>query len=791
MTMKSLSVLFAFLGCLILPQIVVAQYVRGQVIEEISRNPIPGAYLKCYPDSVYCFTDSLGFFSFDGIKHNRIDIEAQCMGYESALMSQILTTSSKDLVVTIELKDKSNDLDEVVVSARHPKLLPQNEMALTSSRSFSVEECRRFAGGLDDPARMASNFAGCGSTSPGSNAIIVRGNAPASVLWRLEGVDIPSPVHFNGSSDIPGGGLYTIFSSFMLANSEFYSGCFPAEYFNTVGGIFNIKFRSGNPWKHEYSAQLGVQGLDLSAEGPISRKNGSTFICNVRLSTLQLLKKLIPELSEGQSVNYQDYCAKFDIPDTKIGRVSIWGIMGNSKLTQDASNDPGQWSSPNENTDASMKNLVLASGISNEYTVSPSISMKNTIAVTRDCQYFNYGERRLETPETPASDYEFDDKCTSLIISSTLNQRLSTQTIGRYGITYKHIWDNCRSQFGTYALIPLCDSLSMAHMIQGHAQIKHALSKKITSIIGGSVTYFSLAKECAVEPRLGFEYKPRYNNSIAMGISLHSQTVPLYFYMIDTGNANNANEKAVGNNHTLKMMRAVHLTGSYNLIVSPICHLKFEPYFQYLYNVPNLENSTFSIINMVTQPSNYIFENCFVNNGAGINTGIDVTFERFLSRGYYYMGTLSIFKSEYRDFFNNWHPTMFDARWYLNVLGGKELTFKRKNGLYKVLGLNGHIMVSGRSPYSPVDYEKSHSSHSIVYDESLPFSFRKKGVNILADISLTYMVNYKSFSGTIALQVKNLFGRQYIGQFYNLLTDTVDDMYFESPIPLLSYKIEF
>lgn len=784
--MKLLSIFSIVLACVILPHSAVAQFVRGQVIEEISRNPIPGVYLKCYPDSVYCVTDSLGFFSFDGITHNRIDIEAQCIGYESALISQILTASSKDLVVTIELRDQPNDLDEVVVSARHPKMLPQNEMALTSSRSFSVEECRRFAGGLDDPARMVSNFAGCGPTTPGSNAIIVRGNAPSSVLWRLEGIDIPSPVHFNGSGNIPGGGLYTIFSSFMLANSEFYSGCFPAEYFNTVGGIFDIKFRSGNPWKHEYSAQLGVQGLDLSAEGPLSRKNGSTFICNARLSTLQLLKEIIPELSKRQSAKYQDYCAKFDVPDTMIGRISIWGIMGTSNMSQDAENDPAQWSSIDEGTDAYMKNLMFASAISNEYTIGSGISMKNTVAVTRNCQY--YGEQRLETPEIQASDYASDDKCTNFIISSTLNQRLSNRTIGRYGITYKHIWDNYWFQSGTEAETSSCDFSSMAHMIQGHAQIKHNLSDKVTFIIGGSMTYFSLAKECAVEPRFGFEYKPRYNHSIAMGITLHSQIAPLYFYKIDRGPAN---ENAVRSHNDLKMMRAFHLTGSYNLILSPVCRLKIEPYFQYLYDVPNLENTTFSIINMTTMLSPAIFDNGFVNNGAGINTGIDVTYERFLFKGYYYMGTLSVFKSEYRDFFNNWHPTMFDTRWYVNVLGGKEFTFKRKNGLYKILGLNGHVMMSGHSPYSPVDYEKSHCSHSIVYDESLPFSYRKKGVDVLADISLTYMVNYKHFSGTIALQVKNLFGKQYLGQFYNLSTNTVDDMYFESPIPLLSYKIEF
>ncbi len=786
--MKLLSIISAILGCMMLPQFVAAQYVRGQVIEEISKNPIPGVLMKCYPDSVYCFTDSLGYFKFEGVKHNRIDIEAQCIGYDDALLSQILTTSSKDLVVTIELKDKSNELGEVVVSARHPKMLPQNEMALTSSRSFSVEECRRFAGGLDDPARMVSNFAGCGPTSTGSNAIIVRGNAPSSVLWRLEGIDIPSPVHFNGSGDIPGGGLYTIFSSFMLANSEFYSGCFPAEYFNTIGGVFDIKFRSGNPWKHEYSAQVGVQGLDLSAEGPLSRKNGSTFICNARLSTMQLLKKIIPELSDRQSIHYQDYCAKIDISDTKLGRISIWGICGNSKVTQDATNDITEWSTTNDRTDMSMKNLMFASGVSNECVLGVNISMKNILAVTRDCRYFNYGERHPETNETPASDYVSDNKCTNLILSSTLNQRLSNKTIGRYGITYKHIWDNCWYQFGTDAIMPFCNFSSKTHVIQGHGQIKHDFSNRITSILGGCITYFSLAKDCAVEPRLGLEYKPHPKHSVAIGMGLHSQIAPLYIYMIDI---KNENDYSVKPNHNLKMMRAFHLTGSYNLIVSPVCHIKVEPYFQYLYNVPNLENSTFSIINMTTLPSPSISENRFVSNGAGINSGVDITFERFLSKGYYYMGTLSIFKSEYRDFFNDWHPTMFDTRWYINILGGKEYAFKRKNGLYKILGLNGHIMMSGRNPYSPVDYEKSHSSYSIVYDESLPFSYRKKGLNVMADISLTYMVNYKSFTGTIALQVKNLFGRQYEGQIYNIKTNTIEDFYFESPIPLLSYKIEF
>ncbi len=781
--MRYFSIISAILGCVAVPLLSSAKLVRGQVIDHVTKEPMAGVCLKFYPDSACCFTDSLGYFTFDGIGHTRIDIEAQFSGYDNALLSQILTTSSKDLVVTIELKEKIHGLDEVVVSARHPKMVTQNEMSVTGGRSFSVEECRRYAGGMDDPARMASNFAGCGTVGPGSNALVVRGNAPYSVSWKLEGIDIPSPVHFNGSGDIPGGGLYTIFSSFMLANSDFYSGCFPAEYYNAVGGIFDVKLRSGNPWKHEFSTQLGIQGFELSAEGPLSNANGPTFICNARLSTMQLLSKIISELSPRQTVGFHDYSAKLYFPNTKIGRISIWGILGRSKVDQVAADVPNEWISTDDRSDLSMYNMMFASGITNEYTLDTGGSMRNIVAVTRDCQHMNYGIRQLDRPEAPASDYEYDDKCTNLIVSSILNQRLSNRTIGRYGVTYKHIRDNCLMQFEEDAERPFCNYSSTAQLLQGHSQIRHGISTKITSILGGSVTYFSSSGEWVVEPRLGLEYKPRQNHSIALGLGLHSQIATLYIYM--------SNKSKASDNNKLKMMKSFHFSGSYSLTLSPVCRLKIEPYFQYLYDVPVLENSTFSIINLTTVPPSSIMRERFGGDGAGLNTGIDVTYERFMSKGYYYMASLSVFRSTYRDFFDNWHSTFFDTRWYFNILGGKEFTFRRKNGLEKVLGLNAHISMSGHNPYSPVDYEESHKNKTIIFDESLPFSYRKKGINILGDISLTYMVNYRHFTGTFALQVKNFFGNQYLGKIYNLPSDTIEELYFKSPIPLLSYKIEF
>lgn len=770
----------------ILPQGIFAHLIEGQVIDNITKEPIIGATIHCYPDSVYCYSDSIGRFTITEIKNSRIDIEVESTGYERALLSQILITSVKDLFVIIELKERLYELCEITVSARHPKMLAGNDMALTSARSFSVEECRRYAGGLDDPARMVSNFAGCGTVTPESNAIIVRGNSPLGVLWRLEGVDIPSPVHFNGSGDLPGGGLYTIFNSFMLANSDFYSGCFPAEFFNAVGGVFDMRLRQGNPLRHKFSSQIGVQGFEISAEGPLSTSHKSSFMCNGRLSTMQLLNSIVPELSNSQKVSYHDYSAKLDIPTSKIGHFSIWSIWGGSKMNRNASNDPDLWVSPSESSDVTMKNSMFASGISNEKSFGNRVSIRNTIAFTNERRYLAYGIRQPRQPNKSVTDYTYDGDYSNFIVSSVWNHKISGQFIGRYGLTYKQIWDDCKYQLEDNPNKLSCDYKHTAYLLNGHGQFRYPLSSNISTLFGGTLTYFSLSHDCSIEPRIGIEYKPNNTHSVALGAGLHSQIAPLYIYLMDVVDAEG---KYSSSNRDLKMMKAFQTTISYNWVITPVCRLKVEPYFQYSYDVPVIANETFSIINLTNQPT--MLSKRFVNKGAGINMGCDVTFEKFLSQGYYYMGTLSIFKSSYRDYFDNWYSTMFDARWYINILGGKEFIFTRSNGLNKILGVNAHLSLSGHVPYTPLDYKQSYISQSLIYDYTIPYSCRKKGVNILSDISLTYMVNYRLFSGTIALQIKNLLGKQYLGQFFNLSTNSIEDLYFNSPIPLLSYKIEF
>lgn len=103
------------------------------------------------------------------------------------------------------------------------------------------------------------------TSTPQDNAIFVRGNAPQGVAWRLEGVEIPTPHHFVGAN-VTGGGIVTLFSSQIMANSDFYTAAFPAEYGNALAAVFDMKFRTGNNSRHEHAVQVGMLGIDVASE---------------------------------------------------------------------------------------------------------------------------------------------------------------------------------------------------------------------------------------------------------------------------------------------------------------------------------------------------------------------------------------------------------------------------------------------------------------------------------------------------------------------------------------------
>jgi hypothetical protein len=64
----------------------------------------------------------------------------------------------------------------------------------------------------------------------------------------------------------------------MLSTSDFYTGAFSPEYGNALSGIFDMKMRTGNNEKHEFTLGVGALGIDVAAEGPFKKGTEARII---------------------------------------------------------------------------------------------------------------------------------------------------------------------------------------------------------------------------------------------------------------------------------------------------------------------------------------------------------------------------------------------------------------------------------------------------------------------------------------------------------------------------------
>lgn len=306
------------------------QDVKGKVIDQQTGYPLKGVNVVLMNSSPLkgTTTNEKGDFVLENIPIGRASFKFSLIGYEEYFVSEIIITSAKQVVINIKLIEALGQLEEVVVATSKSNIKPNNKLATVSARSFDIEETKRFPASINDPGRMALSFAGVTTTDDATNEIIIRGNPSNQLLWRIEGMEVPTPSHFVGSGNRPG--AVSMLNNNLLGKSDFFTGAFPAEYGNALSGVFDINFRRGNSDVNEYAIQLGTLGADIAIEGPFSKNYKGSYLVNYRYSTLKLLNKVI-EVSKGGAPKYQDVATKLYFPLSDRSYISVWGIAGLSE----------------------------------------------------------------------------------------------------------------------------------------------------------------------------------------------------------------------------------------------------------------------------------------------------------------------------------------------------------------------------------------------------------------------------------------------------------------------------
>ena len=556
----------------------ITQVVRGKVVDEESQMPLPFTTIVVLTlDPVMGTTsDDKGYFRLDRVPVGRHNIQVSFMGYESKVLPELLITSGKEFVLEIGLKEKVEMMDEVVVKAYTQKDKPLNSMSTVSARTFSVEEAQRYAGGFDDPARLASSFAGVATGYLDDNAIIVRGNAPKGLLWRLEGIEIPNPNHFANMTTFGGGGISAL-SSLMLANSDFFTGAFPAEYGNAMSGVFDIKLRTGNNEKHEHAVQIGALGVDLSSEGPFSKNGKATYLFNYRYSTFGLIKPILPE---GANIPvYQDLCFKINLHTDKAGIFSLWALAADDKIKFEADADSSVWSYVQDQEVGYATQRMGAIGLNHRYILGSKTYLNSTLALSGD--YTEFVVDYLDFDFTPSASHYINNLNSKYTVTSTLNHKFNAQHTNRTGFIVNNLHYNNLLKYAPSIgddLVTTADEVGSSNLIHLYSQSKFNLSSRFVFNLGMHGLYFDMNKEVVLEPRIGATYQLTNRQSISLAYGKHSRLEPqsLYFARVLEG------DEVTYPNKTLSLSKAHHFVLAYDINLSSNIRLKVEPYFQYL-----------------------------------------------------------------------------------------------------------------------------------------------------------------------------------------------------------------
>jgi hypothetical protein len=732
------------------------QTIKGSVIDGQSGNVLQHASVTVEETGpAGDITDSLGNFKLTNIPIGRRTIRVSLMGYEEVVIRNIEVTSSKEVVLEIRLTEKVKKLDEVILKSTRQKNRALNEAAVVSARQFSVDEAIRYSGTRNDPSRMAQNFAGVSGSNDARNDIIIRGNSPSGVLWRMEGIDIPNPNHYStlGST----GGPVTILNTNTLKNSDFLTSAFPAQYGNAVAGVFDLRMRNGNNEKYEFLGQMGFNGFEFGAEGPIGPGSRSSFLINYRYSMVATIQKLGLDVGTGSATPYyQDINFKVNIPTRKAGVFSLFGLGGESHIKFDAIDEDNLYSTDDGSLrERTFRSWTGVAGLTHTYFFNPNTSGKITMAVSGFDS--KYREDFFDSPKPDKT--AFHKKNTQVKYSGgyTFNKKFSSKNQLTAGVVADFNKLQLRNDYipdGDSVLITFFDTKKNALLLRGFVNFAHRFSDKLSSNFGLYQQLFTLNNSQSIEPRWNLKYQFRPDQSFSIGAGLHSQTQPLEVYFYETKSGNGQTELT---NKELKFVKSAHGVLGYDINFSRHLRLKAELYGQYIYNAA--VEKTASSFSMLNAGADFYFpdKTNLENEGKGYNYGIELTLERFLDKGYYYLFTTSLFQSKYQGSDKVWRNTAFNSNLAINLLAGKEFRLSKKASF----GIDSKIAVAGGQRYTPFDFAASETKGYVVFREEEAYSLQND-TYIRWDFKLSYNRNGRRATQKWYIDLQNVTNRDNI-----------------------------
>jgi hypothetical protein len=738
-----------------------SQNVRLIIKDNQTKDPIKGAtaIIKKYNENK--ISDDNGKVLFEKLPFGRFEIEINSVGYTPKLIKELLLESSKDLIIEVNLEVSVKNLDEITISAASDNL----SSAIVGVNAITTEQIFRFPATFFDPARLAFSFPGVANTNDQANGMSIRGNSPDGLQWRLEGVEIVNPNHLSNAgtfSDRPtqtGGGT-NILSAQMLGNMNFLTGAFPADYANALSGVMDMRFRVGNNQKHEHTVQIGLIGLDLSSEGPLNKKKGSSYLFNYRYSFTGILGLMGVDFG-GESIKFQDLALNLNFPTRKLGTFSIFAMGGNSANQFKPDENSDNWESEKDFSNIDFHSRMGVIGLKHTLKFKRNWNITNVVA--------NSGLENLRNTYTtnPALNLSYDYQAKNIFsFSSVVNGKIKGNLNLRTGVNVSHFFNefnfaNLDDAFFSY------DEL----IVQPFIKFTNNSQSKLNFNIGTQVVNYSLSGSTFLEPRVALAYRIGNHNRIKLAYGLHSQQSNSRFAFAIPYQPIRSHHFSIGNQINLK--NGDEISG--------------EIFYQNLFNAAVFTNPLLSVFNGLDDFNFEVANDQSDNKNQARNYGIELNYKKFLNKGLFALINTTLYSSEFRSIGNKFTPTRFSGNHIVNITLGKE--WEKTKG--RIIGLNTRIVWLGGFRSYEINESLSQNSFTTQYNYNKPL-INKNPDFFRPDLRVYFKKSKTKYARTISLDIQNFINQKNLAfEYYDSLLKQVISKNQMGMIPMINYRIEF
>ncbi len=754
-----------------------AQTVSGKISDAITSLPLPGAsvsFTRGDESIALTRTDEAGKFAVK-LAVGRYRLTVTYTGYKTRT-TELAVIGGKETVVDLALSTSAQELETIEIAST------PLSAELPGLHSLSIEKTLRVPANFFDPVRVATAYPGVIATNDQNNSIIVRGNSPNGLLWRLNGLDVINPNHQANAgtlSDKPAanGGGVNILSSQMLENTDFYTGAFPVAYGNALSGVIDMRLRNGSKNNFEYTAKASLIGLDFAAEGPLGHGRRTSFLTNYRYSTVGLLSAVGIDFG-GESINFQDLAFHLNSEFDDGGGLSMFAVWGNG--TNDFNGkDSADWKEDKDRYDINYSSANFAGGATYTRHVGPGKAFAGVVY-----SYASQDRTALISDEVAPMEVQLlDDQFaqSNHLLSARVNYLVP---VGRSGAWQAGVMANMndhgvssRTVIGGLTgptALRFYGGDVQGFLLQPYMSLEGQVTSGIRLSAGARYMHFTFNNSGVFEPRVSFDVRTSDRSSLEVAYGLTSQLQLPQVYGAE-------------GNRGLGFTKSHHGDLSYSFALPSGLRLATSVFYQYLFDVPiesaeTNPQSSFSTLNLNEEPA----PPNLVNKGTGENYGIDVTIEKSFFVKDYFLVAGSYYESKYVGADRILRDTRYNGKFTLSSVYGTEWRNESRN---RVIGLNTRVLYLGGLLLRSVDAASSATEGETIYQDV--FSRRMQDY-FRIDLRISFRKDKPGYTRTFAVDIQNLTNNLNDAyQYYDLTQGQIVMRHQLGIIPVLVYRIDF